>query len=318
MSMRGWGFGAAAAAGVVLARIGPVYADAPVGLSPAAEAQQLFHDGLDAANAKKWLRARILLLAAWQTQRHWRIALNLGRVEQKLGRSRDAAEHLTIGLRDAPADKLDGAERSEVEKLLADVKPRVGSLMINAGPAGAEVKLDGIVVAVAPVEGPLFVEPGVRSVTVSKEGYPSATGMVMIDPGREMKVDRVLTPPVVAAPVAIAPPPERRSPAWRAFLVGGAGAASAISLSLGVGLTLQSNHASDEAARCKLTPSCSPDRYEGLRVAYGNGAFLSLGASALLATTTLIWGLSWYLPERPRVGLTFHPSPGGASLRGSF
>ena len=51
---------------------------------------------------------------------------------------------------------------------------KVGALAVSVSEAGAEVVIDGAVVGVAPLEGPVFVEPG--STRRRRGGRGSAPG----------------------------------------------------------------------------------------------------------------------------------------------
>ena len=54
---------------------------------------------MKAAGKKDWTAAHAAFLEAWKLNEHYQIAANLGSMEIKLGRFRDAAEHLAIYLR---------------------------------------------------------------------------------------------------------------------------------------------------------------------------------------------------------------------------
>lgn len=106
---------------------------------------------------KQWDKARTFLLSAWRIQKHWKIAVNLGRAEVQVGKSRDAAEHLEFFLREAPVVKPE--ERKAVEAMLKEATAKVGALQVKRAAHGAEVSVDGELVGKAPLKGELFVEP---------------------------------------------------------------------------------------------------------------------------------------------------------------
>ena len=83
----------------------PPAAVVPPPLSPEqdAEATRLYDEGRKLAKTDQWIKARDAFLRAWHLKPHWQIAAALGRAELKAGLHRDAAEHLTASLRDAPA-----------------------------------------------------------------------------------------------------------------------------------------------------------------------------------------------------------------------
>src|SRR4051812_11230392 len=81
----------------------PPAAPGPVVLSPEAlaESSRLYDEGVKAADLGHWEKARGHFLEAWRIRRHWKVAVNLGRAETKVGKNRDAAEHLTFFLKEA-------------------------------------------------------------------------------------------------------------------------------------------------------------------------------------------------------------------------
>src|SRR5258708_21490866 len=73
----------------------------PQTLDPIAEPlrdkqQELFVEGVRRMNNQDWAGAYVSLLAAWRLEKRWSIAANLGAVELKLGKHREAAEHLAF------------------------------------------------------------------------------------------------------------------------------------------------------------------------------------------------------------------------------
>lgn len=156
------------------------------------QAQQLFDEGLGAVKLQQWEKARAFLLAAFRAQPHWLVAAHLGRVEIKLGRWRDAAEHLTFFLREG--QQISADDRRQAEGMLKQARAKVGTLHIDAGPPGAEVRVDGELVGTAPLRGPVFVEPGSHRVEVKAEYHVSADRAVTVQRGAEARLDVALLP----------------------------------------------------------------------------------------------------------------------------
>lgn len=214
MLTRGW-VAAVGRGGAVMVLVGAVLvpgrasaqpAAAPVGMQVNADAQQLFFDGQAATKQKQWDRARTFFQGAWRIQQHWKIAVSLGRAELKVGRMRDAAEHLAFFLREVPAGVLTPADRAQVDEMLAQARATVGAVKVTGAPEGAEVALDGVVVGKAPLEGELFVEPGPHRVEARRSGYVDGGGAVAAVAGREAGVDlRMVRVPVVKPLAPVGP-----------------------------------------------------------------------------------------------------------------
>ncbi|WP_104981077.1 tetratricopeptide repeat protein [Sorangium cellulosum] len=204
-------------------------------------------------------RARVAYLAAWALQKRLQIAGNLAEAEMKLGRFRDAAEHLAHYLREAPKEQPPppAAEIQSAEALYAAARAQVGALSIATLENGAEILVDGEVVGIAPLPAPVFVEPGMHTVS-ARRGSRFGARQVRIDKGGAASVEVVLeernlgastTPPRAEPPHGAAPqPPANASPERPA---GGArlplvpmvigGALGVVGLGVGVGFTLAAN-----------------------------------------------------------------------------
>lgn len=113
------------------------------------EADTLYKQG-------EYARARVSYIAAWALKKHWQIAESLGDTELKLGLYRDAAEHLAYFMRTSPKQP----PPPEGQKLYKEARSKVGTLVITVDAIGADVVIDGKLIAKAPLEDPVFVEPG--------------------------------------------------------------------------------------------------------------------------------------------------------------
>ncbi|WP_437837500.1 PEGA domain-containing protein [Sorangium sp. So ce1153] len=165
--------------GVALALLAsPSLAQQPTSTAPAAETEndaltdkvrELFDEGVKAANASKWSDAHVSFLAAWRLKEHYQIASNLGVAELKLGKYREAAEHLTWYLREAPASKVE--QRRRAEQSLKEALAKVAQVTVEVEPAGADVTVDGAAVGKAPLRMPVFLNPGEHEVGARLDGH---------------------------------------------------------------------------------------------------------------------------------------------------
>ncbi|XYH94729.1 hypothetical protein ACMHYB_43955 [Sorangium sp. So ce1128] len=228
------------------------------------KASQLYDQGIKAANAGKWEKARQLILESFQLEPTAEKAANLGSVELRAGKPRDAAEHLAFFLREAK--EIRPKDQADAERMLAEAKAKIGTVTVQVE-AGAEVLVDGQPVGTAPLERPVFVEPGSRRFEARKPGTASASQELQVQAGSAPEVQLTLAAstgpaiPAVQAPAAsssvveqkpvsviVARPtvgsgtvadtsPSTASPSWRTWaIVSGAGLAVA-GVGVGVGFS---------------------------------------------------------------------------------
>ncbi|WP_437731300.1 hypothetical protein [Sorangium sp. So ce1335] len=228
------------------------------------EASLLYDRGVRAARAGQWEKARQLILESFQLDPTAEKAANLGRVELRAGKPRDAAEHLTFFLREAK--EIRPADRAAAEGMLAEVQAKIGTVTVQVE-AGAEVLVDGQAVGTAPLERPVFVEPGSRRFEARKPGTGSASQELQVQAGSAPEVQltlatstgpaiQVVEAPAATASVAVQKPasvvvarptvgsgnladtsPSTASPSWRTWaIVSGVGLTVA-GVGVGVGFS---------------------------------------------------------------------------------
>jgi hypothetical protein len=177
----------------------PFDAHAQTAASTAAQVGQLFDKG-EAAFAKGDKQSAYeAFKAAWALQKSYDIAGNLGVVELKLGKYRDAAEHLAWSLENYPPTGEE-AQQKATEKRLAEALKEVGRLHVQVNVNGASVIVNGNASGTAPIARTLFVEPGPIVVEAKLAGYLDGRKQVEIAKGGEETVKLSLVP---------APPPRR-------------------------------------------------------------------------------------------------------------
>lgn len=215
--------------------------------SPAAEdpmsdkARELFNEGKKLYREGKFGQAEASFEAAWGLALQSKgIAANLGDCELRLGKFREAAEHLAISARLAPPED---PQRAKTMASLAAAKAKIGTLVVKTN-IPAEVMLDGKRIGDAPLLDPIFVDPGKVKLRVRQEGYTSWEKEIDVAAGQEIPLDVALQKPApiptataTVTTTATAPPPPNRVPAYVAFGVGGVGllvgiATGAVALSM--------------------------------------------------------------------------------------
>jgi hypothetical protein len=195
---------------VFLARPSAAQPSAPKAQSAEVEAltdkaRQLYLEGLEALKKSQWAEAHASFLAAWRIKPHYQIASNLGLSELKLGKHRDAAEHLTWYLREAPKTKEKERQRAQV--LLAEARSKVATITMEVTPDGAEVLVDGTVIGRSPFTLPVFLEPGKHGIEARLDGYVAVNAAVVAEAAKEAGVSLRLEKPAPIAPSSASPAP---------------------------------------------------------------------------------------------------------------
>lgn len=144
-------------------------------------ANQLFKKGKVAFNAGKYNDALRIYTEAWSLKQSPDIAANLAQTESELGRHRDAAEHFSFALDHLLPSSTDEQKQALAEGL-AQERREIGALRVTLEPSDAELKIDGVPVAVPP-SGDVFVDPGEHAVSVTREGYETNQQTVRISRG---------------------------------------------------------------------------------------------------------------------------------------
>lgn len=299
----------------------------PKGSDVSKQAQQLFDAGLVAVKLNQWEKARTFLLGAWRVHRHWLIAAHLGRVEIKLGHTRDAAEHLSFFLREG--QKMTADDRRQAEAMLAQARARTGTLVLGASPPGAKIHVDGEPVGTAPLPGPVFVDPGPHRVEASAEGYLAAERDVTLDRGQEARVDLMLTPaPLNKAAVAASADARKERPGPNKKVVIAGVVVSATALGIGVGFMAASfansqakpPSESHEFKACQQEPDvCDYNTAHRARNTFANVSFYGLITAGTLGVATLTYAV-WPRARASDVKPAVAPLPGGvaATLTGHW
>jgi hypothetical protein len=171
---------------------------APLKPDAAARADDLFKAGMSDVKQQKWAEAEVKFQAALELNRSYDVAANLGQTQYRLGKYRDAAEHLSFAVRNWP---LIGKKepRELAAKRLAELRKLVGTVTIQVSVPGATVLVDGKEVGQSPLADEVFVDPGPRTVEARLSGYQSAKQAIEAAKGSAQNVSLTLAP-IVAKP----------------------------------------------------------------------------------------------------------------------
>jgi hypothetical protein len=281
------------------------------------QALLLFQQGNQAFREQRWLDAEAAYRLSWARQRAYDVAGNLGEVELRLGKHREAAFLLHFSVTHAPpGTPLDRLSRTR--RYLAEAQRRVARISARPSLPGARVLLDGRPLDGDELQGPVFVEPGPHMLEAQREGYGSSHHLIEAAPGSQHDVRLDLAPLPPSSPRSDAGP----LPGW---IVGGSMLAAS-GLATGIVFTVAANASSKAAERDRqLAGHVLCLGATDPRCAMANRAQEARERSTQLAVTgyalaggALVGTLAYAL--WPRGGATDHVAilPGGLLIRGSF
>jgi hypothetical protein len=144
----------------------PSLPPAHVGEAEREQARHLYDEAIQYGKRGEYRKAKASLTAAWSLIKTWEIAVNLGSAEMRLGQYRDAAEHLSWGIRDGIRKVGETyAPLSKAKTLLAEALQHIGQLKLVADEPGAAIFVDEEVVGKSPLADPIFLDPGEHVIT---------------------------------------------------------------------------------------------------------------------------------------------------------
>lgn len=304
-----------------------------------------------AFDAHNFEQARGLLLQAWSLQPTAEVALALGQSEFELKRYRDAAEHLDFAIQNLEAAQPQ-KPLSQAKKALAVTKTQVAVLHVTTNRDGAEIRVDGNLVGKAPLQGPLYLDPGVHDITARSSGA-GITRPISLQAGQESALSLPIVTQTARAPspwAANAPratekhqpvaEPQSSGPSrsYWPVIVGGAVFLTGVTTGIVFRLDSDSQFNDANALRAKLARdgckglAASPADCAALQTAAANGdrsrnwstAGFMVAAGALVGT-----GAYWYWPRagrkgtasfanRVRLSAVILPEASGFSISGEY
>ena len=190
--------------GVGLLEISPAHADD----APKAEARKLLERGdrhmrrgdrhhrrgRDEGATRSYQRALESYEKAYDLVPNPGIFFAIAGAEEKLGRWLDAIEHYRKLAREADSEVL----RKQGAQRIAALERHVAVVTFVVQPAGAEISIDRELQGQAPLEGPVYLEPGDYRITVTAPGYTPYEAEITVEVGKQdERVIELSKPPVI-------------------------------------------------------------------------------------------------------------------------
>lgn len=239
----------------------------PVSASVSERAAQLYREGNKLYDQARFVEAEARYQAAWDLQRSFDVAGNLGNVELEVNQPREAAEHLTYALEAFPLGEKAEKRRFLLERL-AEAKAQVGTLRISVNVDDAEVFVDGKFVGHSPLKKLVFVDPGKREIEARHAGARTSTSL-FVAKGSDQRITLSL----------------EVGPSLPLMVAGGA--VGLLGIASGVTFALLST-AKGEAAEAAVLGSPERNDLREAQTTFGNISFWSfLGGGVVLAGTAV-------------------------------
>jgi tetratricopeptide (TPR) repeat protein len=306
----------------------PATAPAPAAAAPAAsspevlkEAGERYARGLSLYGDGEFLLALVEFERAYQLSNNYKVLYNIGQVRIQLGRYAKAKEALEEYLKMGGAS-LSAERTAAVNKDLAALAERTASLNVVTSEVGADISLDGKVIATSPLTTPLVVDAGEHNLVLHKAGfYDSAQSVTLAGHDQlEIKVElkpislATQTKPLDTRAAPAAPSKPNHTAMWATW-----GATGALAATAGVVGYFGISKANElESARQQPT---QPGELDKLKTSARTLLAVSDVAAGLAVVTG---GVALYLtvtrprekPSQPSVAVGI--APNGVHLRGSF
>jgi hypothetical protein len=160
--------------------------------------------------ADRFVEAEALFAAAWELDKAYDIAGNLGHVELNNNKPREAAEHLRFCLLSLPASEPPELHK-RIKARFDEARSQVAALRIHVSEPGAEVRIDGRPAGTSPLALELFANPGKRVVSAELEGFEAVQITVNAEKGGSHEISLELRrsgdarSPVVSQSPAVSP-----------------------------------------------------------------------------------------------------------------
>jgi hypothetical protein len=169
-----------------------------------ASARSHFERGVSLMQNENWTAALIELERSLEVLPTRSALFNLAMCRKALHRYVEALDAFEQWRSEHAGDARE-EERQAVDEALADLIEFIGEIRLDVQPAGAEVRLDGEMIGIAPIEGRRRVEIGHHRIDVRLEGFEDGSREITV--GARDQLALALTLVRAPPPPAPVPPP---------------------------------------------------------------------------------------------------------------
>lgn len=284
------------------------------------EAEEHFVRGVEHHDNADYRAALIEFKQAYRIAPTYHLLYNLGQESVELRNYVDAHAYFLQYLKDG-GSKVSKERREGVLLEISRVEKYISELAFAASVDGAEVSVDGIVVGVTPLDGPIKVSVGRHRVVITSVGYATWERTIDVAGGEEKAVAVTLlaTAPAIAPYVA----PQRDEGGQSTGFWISAGTTTAAAVSAGVFLLLTKSAKDDydaelgsaaESAEAKLAAlETAGDDYKSMALY----ADIAIGVTLAGAVTTFLLAGSDEKDDSPKP-VSMHFGLGSMAISGEF
>ncbi len=152
------------------------------------EARRRFDRGVQLYNDEDYALALIEFERAYELVANYRVLYNIGQVSiqlRKYARARAALErYLALG-----EGEIDEERLAEVDADVEMLRGRTAQLRVQISEPKAQIFLDGELLGLSPLEGPVLVDAGTHSLNVRAAGFISKEKSIKLAGGDELSID---------------------------------------------------------------------------------------------------------------------------------
>jgi hypothetical protein len=167
-----------------------------------AEADARYERGVKLFRAGDHKGALAEFEAAYAITSAYEVLFNIAVAQKKLFRWGDAVRTFERYLRDG-GGAIAPAERTAVEKELAEIRKTVAEVTVSVTGAPARIEVDGRVEGVTPLPGPVLLGPGEHTIRAIRDGELPDERKVLVISGQTVEMVLAPVPPVVAPTSAL-------------------------------------------------------------------------------------------------------------------
>jgi hypothetical protein len=297
-----------------------------------ATSHEHFNRGVEYVHDGDLKGALIEFKRAYAVSPNYRVLYNLGQVANALGRYTEAQDYFQRYLNDGQEEVTTDRKR-DVEAHLSKLAGRIATLVLSTNVAGAEIYVDEVSVGTSPLNGPVKVSSGTRTIAAISNGRPRVSQVIDVAGGDTVALQlsfaqgSELTPSPTPLPSTISSQPQRASEAHRgnpALWLGITSGALLVGAGVMGYLTIRDAQNYDDAVARKT----SARELEDLDSRASTKALVTdvlLGATVIATGITVLVALSGNTERReatakkkPEHGTKVSLGIGSLSLRGAF
>ena len=152
-----------------------------------ATSHEHFNRGVEYVHDGDLKGALIEFKRAYAVSPNYRVLYNLGQVANALGRYTEAQDYFQHYLNDG-GDEISADRKRDVETQLNKLAGRIATLVLTSNVAGAEIFVDEVSVGTSPLQGPVKVSSGTRTIAAVSSGRPRVAQVIDVAGGDTVAV----------------------------------------------------------------------------------------------------------------------------------